>query len=191
MLHVTCEATLTKVADKAAAAQRDGFHVRVTDTSGMSGTYLNYSYEPRHGSAQGGGEPVPASTTSLVLPVPPGKVSLECSHDLGTTQTPAVTVDLEDPGEHFARTTLRDLGCDLTGSVSWAHEGRGDTPDAAVEALLAQSADLHDARPRLAPVGYADAVTMIYLIDRAGRPWAAATVARSQGESVAHMSHLC
>jgi len=192
MLQVTCAAAQSTVSATTVATQRDGLHVRVTDTTGLSGTYLNYFYDGPDGLSLGGGEPVRAGTSSRVLQVPPGRVSLNCSYGTGATKAKPVKVDLRDPGRHFQATTLADLGCHPTGSPSWVYgDGRGRTADTAVQALLAKSPNPQRLHPRLAPIGYIAATAVTYLLDQDGHPWATATVIRDHGQFRANMDLLC
>lgn len=192
VMQVTCHAEQTEVSATTVATRPEGLHVRVTDSSGLSGTYLNYSSDGPNGLTPGGGDAVSAGTSSRVLQVPPGPVLLNCSFDTGATKTPPVTVDLQDPGRHFQVTTLADLGCNPTSIPSWVYgDGRGTTADAAVRALLDKAPPAQELHPRLAPVGYIAAATVTYLIDRDGSPWATATVTGGDGQFTANLDQLC
>lgn len=193
VLQLRCDQTKTVVVSgPAVAAQRDGLHVRTTNTSTLAGGYLNYGYVMVDGRTPGGGDPVKRGTTEQVLQVPPGEVSLNCSYDLGRTQTAAVKVNLLDVDHYFRSTTLADLGCSPNGGPSWViGEGQGKTPDAAVEALIATWPASQHLRARLAPIGYVGAATVTYLLDRDRRPFATATVTRDHGQFNAVMDLLC
>lgn len=159
VLHLSCDQTTTVVASgPAVTAQRNGLHVRTTNTSTLPGGYLNYGNVMADGQAPGGGDPVKQGTTEQVLQVRPGPVSLNCTYDLGRTRTAAVKVNLLDVHHYFRSTTLADLGCSPSGGPSWAiGEGQGKTPDAAVQALIAKWPSPRRLRARLAPIGYVSA----------------------------------
>jgi len=119
-------------------------------------------------------------------------VSLNCTYDLGRTQTAAVKVNLLDVDHYFRSTTLADLGCSASGGPSWAiGEGQGKTPDAAVQALIAKWPSPRRLRVRLAPIGYIGAAAVTYLLDRDGRHFATATLTRDHGQFSAGMDPLC
>ena len=192
-LDVRCEAATTVVSTKTVAAQRDGLHLRVTDRSGRSGTYLNFQSARGEQIGIGGGDPVSPGTSSRVLLVPPGTVSLNCAYDSGTVEATAVEVDVQDPGQYFRTTTLADLGCPPSGtSPTWASgAGVGKTPAAAIRALLAQVDRGEDLRARAAPIGYVGAASLTYLIEKDNRPWATAVVSPSRQQFSANMDQIC
>jgi hypothetical protein len=189
VVDVVCAPDGTRVSATRFVAQPDGLHVRVQNTSGKSGVYLNY------GGAQGlgGGEPVDSGTV-LVLGPAPGPVHLNCAHDTSEKQDRPVTIEVLDPAHAWQTGALAKLGCSSpeSSTVSWAiGPGEGSTADAA---LAAVATDL--GKPltwRHVQDGYvAEAAQVYVLAQAAGKAWATATVTRSaSGNYVAMLGSLC
>jgi len=137
-VDVVCSPTGTRVSGTRFAAQRDGVHIRVRNTSGASGVYLNY----RHGQGMslGGGEPVDSGTV-LILGPPPGPIHLNCSYDRGSRQDRPVAIEVLDPTRAWRTGALVTLGCSPPerSLVDWVYRpGSGPSADAALAALAAQ-----------------------------------------------------
>ena len=171
---------------------RDGLHLKVSDHSGLSGTYLNYRSGAADGGAPGGGDPVLVGSTDRVLLVPPGDVYLDCSYSLGTKNTAPVKVSASDPNGYYRPHTLASLGCGSKASPSWAvRPTRGKTAEAALAALVVASGQKPGLHARLAPIGYVGSGIRTYILERAGTPWATAVVSSDAGEYVAGLDVLC
>lgn len=192
VVEVTCAESGTIAKTSTAIVDRDGLHLKVTDHSGLSGTYLNYRYAASDGGAPGGGDPVPVGTTDRVLLVPPGDVYLDCSYNLGAKNTVPVKVSASDPNGYYRPLTLAALGCGSLTSPSWAvGPTRGKTAEAALAALVVASEQRPGLRARLAPIGYVGSGIRTYILERAGTPWATAIVSSDAGEYVAGLDVLC
>ena len=192
VVEVTCAESGTITTTSTAIVDRDGLHLKVSDHSGLSGTYLNYRYAAADGGAPGGGDPVPAGTTDRVLLVPPGDVYLDCSYSLGTKNTVPVKVSASDPNGYYRPLTLAALGCGSTASPSWAvGPTRGKTAEAALAALVVASEQRPGLHARLASIGYVGSGIRTYILERAGTPWATAVVSAGAGEYVAGLDVLC
>jgi hypothetical protein len=113
VVEVVCSSAGTRVSGTRFAAQHDGVHIRVQNTSGASGVYLNYRHWQR--MSPGGGEPVDSGTV-LVLGPPPGTVQLNCSYDQGGRQDPPVTIEVLDPARAW-RTGARDTRLFPAGTI--------------------------------------------------------------------------
>lgn len=190
VVGVTCAESGTITTTSTAIVDRDGLHLKVSDHSGLSGTYLNY--RSGAGDGAGGGDPVPAGTTDRVLLVPPGDVYLDCSYSLGTKNTAPVKVSASDPNGYYRPLTLAALGCGSTASPAWAVGlTRGKTAEAALAALVVASEQRPGLHARLAPIGYVGSGIRTYILERAGTPWATAVVSADAGEYVAGLDVLC
>lgn len=192
VVEVTCAASGTITTSNTAIVDRDGLHLKVTDHSGLSGTYLNYRHGAADGSAPGGGDPVPVGTTDRVLLVPPGDVYLDCSYNLGTKNTVPVKVQASDPNGYYRPLTLAALGCSSRAYLDWAGgPTRAKTAEAALDALIVASKVRPGLRARLAPIGYVGSGFRTYILEREGTPWATAVVSSEGGEYVARLEVLC
>jgi hypothetical protein len=189
VVEVTCDAGATITTTKEAVVDRDGLHLKVTNSSGLKEVYLNFASGPPDGA--GGGNEVPAGTTERVLMVPPGDVYLDCSYNEGAKETAKVKVRASDPNGYYRSVTLAELGCTSTAPVDWGPgPGRGKTAEAALDALavIAKEPRLH---ARLAPVGYVQSGFTSYLLEREGSPWATAVVSPRGGQYVADLVGFC
>jgi hypothetical protein len=192
VVEVSCDPSRTIANTATAIVDRDGLHVKVTDSSGRRGTYLSYRYATATGLTPGGGDSVPAGTTDHVLQVPPGDVYLECSDSLGTTATAPVKVRASDPNGYYRPITLAALGCSPSGIVSWAvGPAGGKTPQAALDALIVASEQRSGLHARLAPIGYVGSGSRTYILERSGTPWATAHVSPEGAGYVAGLDTLC
>ena len=190
VVDVDCSPSGTRASATHLTVQRDGAHIRVQNTSGSSGVYLNY--RNGEGMGEGGGQPV-GSGTLLVLPLAPGPVQLHCSYDQSTREDRPVSIDLLDPDRSWRTGALAALGCPPPEKslVDWIYRpGSGSTADAALAALTAQ---LDEPSPwRHVPEGYEAAASQTYVLMRAGKPWATASVVRSAADSYqAQLGSLC
>jgi len=191
VVGVTCGASGTITTTNTAIVDRDGLHLKVTDHSGLNGTYLNYR-SGAAGAAPGGGDPVTVGTTDRVLLVPPGDVYLDCSYNLGTKNTVPVKVQASDPNGYYRPLTLAALGCSFRANLDWAAgPTRGKTAEAALDALIVASKVRPGLRARLAPIGYVGSGIRTYILEREGTPWATAVVSSEGGEFVAVLDVLC
>ncbi len=190
VVDVVCSPAGTRVSATRFTAQRDGVHVRVQDTSGASGVYLTYRHGPRMGL--GGGEPVDSGTV-LVLGVPPGPVQLACSSDHGRKQDRPVGIEVLDPAGAWQTGALARFGCSPPDRslVEWVYRpGRGSTAEAALAAVAAQLAE--PVTWRHVQEGYVAAATQTYVMLRAGKPWATASVIRwASSDYQAGLGSLC
>jgi hypothetical protein len=189
VVEVTCDGGATITTTKEAAVDSDGLHLRVTNSSGLKGTYLNYASGTPNGA--GGGNEIPAGTTERVLMVPPGDVYLDCSYNEGAKETAKVKVRASDPNGYYRSVTHADLGCTSKAPVDWGPgPGRGKTAEAALDALavIAKEPGLH---ARTAPVGYVQSGVTLYMLAREGSPWATAVVSSEGGEYVASLVDFC
>lgn len=192
ILEVRCDPSRTVTDSTTAVVDRDGLHVKVTDSSGLNGTYLNYLYSAGNRLAPGGGGPVSAGTTDRVLRVPPGVVYLECSYDLARRKTAPVKVQVSDPHGYYRPVTLAALGCSSTKAVSWAiGPVRGKTVEAALDGLIVASKQRSGLHARLAPIGYVGSASRTYILERSGTSWATAVVIPEGGGYVAMLDALC
>ncbi len=191
VVDVVCAKGGTTVSATRYAAQPDGVHLHIRNTSGESGVYLAYNHEQRIGAS--GGEPVD-SGTDLILGIAPGKVSLNCSYDTGSRADRPVTIEVLDPAGAWRTGAFAALGCPSpnTGVIDWVYRaGKGQTADAALTALSAQFE-----KPvtwRHAQEGYVDSARQTYVAMRGGKPWATALADRSPSEGTvsANLDMLC
>jgi len=190
VVDVVCAPAGTRVSATRSAAQRDGLHVRVQNTSGATGVYLTYRHGP--GMGLGGGEPVESGTV-LVLSAPPGQLHLNCAYDASTRQDRPVAVEVLDPTHAWRTGALGALGCSPPEQslIDWVYRpGTGSTAEAALTALAAQLD-----KPvtwRHVQEGYVAAASQVYVLTRAGVPWATASVTRSAaGGYDAALGSLC
>jgi hypothetical protein len=189
LVDVDCSPAGTRVSATRFAARRDGVHLRV-HSYGASGVYLNYRHGPRMGL--GGGEPVD-SETDLVLGLPPGPVQLSCSSEQGTKRDRPVVIEVLDPAGAWRTGALARLGCSPPerSLIDWVL-GPGDGPTAEV-ALAALAAQLSEPTTwRAVQEGYVAAARQTYVMRRAGKPWATASVMRwAPGSYRASLGSLC
>lgn len=190
VVDVVCSQAGTRVSATRFAAQRDGVHIRIQNTSGASGVNLNY----RHGQRMrfGGGEPV-NSRTIMVLGPPPGPVQLNCSYDHGRRQDHPVVTQVLDPARAWQTGALATLGCSPPerSIADWVYRpGSGSTADAALAALAAQLDE--PVTWRHVQEGYVAAARQTYVLIRVGKPWATASVSRyAPGSYTAYLGSLC
>ncbi|MFI1993528.1 hypothetical protein [Actinoplanes sp. NPDC020271] len=190
VVDVVCSPGGTTISGTRFAARNDGVHLHVEDTSGGSGTYLNFVHD--QGIGANGGRPV-ASGTDLVLDLAPGRVSLNCAHDTGSRQDPPVTIEVLDPAGAWRTGDLAALGCrpPEKSTVDWVYRpGTGPTAEAALAATAAQLP-----KPvtwRHAQEGYAGSAHQVYVAMRDDKPWASTAADRSADGTVSvYLGGLC
>ncbi len=136
---------------------------------------------------------MPSLPTVWTLTPPPGGLTLSCSlnGDPGPGATAAVTVT--DPHGYWRAASVRDLGC-----ASWADTlggGRtasGSTERDAVERLMGQLAGARtDLRAEPTGIGYLRAVTQIWFVTSAGRPYITVDVRASGSVYLAQPGLWC
>jgi hypothetical protein len=190
VVDVVCSPAGVRVSGTRFTAQRDGLHIRVQDTSGASGVYLTYQHGPNMGL--GGGQPVDSGTI-LVLGLPPGPSQLACSSDHGRKEDRPIVIEVLDPARAWQTGALARLGCSPPerSLIDWVYRpGRGSTAEAALAALAEQLGE--PTTWRHVQEGYVAAATQTYVMQRAGTPWATASVTRwAPGEYGADLGSLC
>ncbi|WP_089297292.1 hypothetical protein [Actinoplanes regularis] len=191
VVDVVCSPAGTRVSATRFAAQRDGVHLRVQNTSGKSGVYLNYNQDQRAGVS--GGDPVDSGTV-LILGAAPGRMELNCSYDTGSSQDAPVAIEVLDPAGAWHTGDLAALGCSSPQSslIDWVYRpGDGKTADTALAALAAQFEQ--PVTWRHVREGYVDSARQTYVAMRNGKPWATASADRSSsGQTVsAYLGSLC
>lgn len=191
VLDVVCSAAGTSVSAVLVKAQADGVHLRVRNTSGASGVYLNYRYGDNY--RYGGGDPVDDDASDRVLSLPPGPARLNCSSSEGRNEDPTVQVEVQDPARVWRGGALAAFGCSSPAwsSIGWViGPGKGRTADAAMAALVAQMDE--PTTWLAAQEGYVAAQRQTYVMEREGKPWATALVAHAaHGGYTASMGGLC
>ncbi|MGC4902611.1 hypothetical protein ACLQ2Y_25110 [Micromonospora echinospora] len=191
VLDVVCSSAGTSVSAVRVKAQTDGVHLRVRNTSGASGVYLNYRYGDNWG--YGGGDPVDDDASNRVLSLPPGPARLNCSSSEGRNEDPTVQVGVQDPARAWRGGALAAFGCSPPerSIIDWViGPGKGRTANAAVAALVAQ---MDEPTTWLAvQEGYVAAQRQTYVMKREGKPWATALVAHdAHGGYTASVGDLC
>jgi hypothetical protein len=160
-IGVSCSPAGITVSTRVVAAGAAGVTVDVSSTMAEGASLV------LAGSSAGWGDPLPPEPETWVRPVPPGDLELTCSTD-GESR-PGMTADVRvvDPDGHWRDAGLGDAGCTMTGGQpSWAvGASRGDTPQAAVDALLAvMTADSgRSLTASDAGLGYPDADTQTWV----------------------------
>jgi hypothetical protein len=160
-IQVSCSPAGITVSAREVAAGTAGVTLDVSSTM-ADGAYLVLD-----ASAQGWGDPLPREPETWVRPVPPGDVELVCSTDGESRPGMSADVLVVDPDAHWRDASLGDAGCTMTGGQpAWKFgAARGDSPQAAVDALLAvmtaDSGRAIDARD--AGLGYPDADTQTWV----------------------------
>lgn len=185
VVDVLCDANFTlRVSSDTVAATTSGVAVRVTSEA-PAGAYLNYGF---------GGDPLPASPETWVLPAPPGELQLSCST---LDQEGAVAnVTVVDPDHVWSVQTLAGLGCPIGGMPSWAvSAGTGATPEDAVAQLIANFTDF-GVSPTLtrfehAQIGYAETSNQTWIVGTADSTHMTAVVTESGAGYSAMPDSLC
>jgi hypothetical protein len=167
-IGVSCSPAGITVSTREVAAGAAGVTLDVSSTM-AAGAYLVLA-----GSAAGSGDPLPPEPETWVRPVPPGDLELTCSIEGEPRPGMSADVRVVDPDGHWRDAGLGDAGCTMTGGQpAWAvGASGGDTPQAAVDSLLAvMTADSGRAITASdAGLGYpdADAQTWVALSDGGG-----------------------
>ena len=132
-IAVSCSAAGITVSAREVAAGTAGVTVDVSSTM-ADGAYLVFDASP-----DGWGDPLPPEPETWVRPVPPGDLELTCSTDGESRPGMSADVRVVDPDNHWRDASLGDAGCTMTGGQpAWKFgAARGDTPQAAVDALMA------------------------------------------------------
>ena len=132
-IAVSCSPAGITVSAHQVAAGAAGVTVDVSSTM-ADGAYLVFDASP-----DGWGDPLPTEPETWVRPVPPGDVELTCSADGESRPGMSADVRVVDPDGQWRDATLGDAGCTMTGGQpAWKFgAARGDTPQAAVDALMA------------------------------------------------------
>jgi hypothetical protein len=183
VVDVVCSASGTSISTAVVEARADGVHVRVRSTSGASGVYLNFGYDPIPGRRGGGGGDggVKVRSSERVLRIAPGRARLNCSSDLGRKQDASVSIEVRDLARAWRSGALVASGCVPPEYVQsrWSWEGRpgrGPTAEAALKDLIAQTKQ--PTTWQAAQEGYVAAAQQGYVLRRAGVAWATADVTR-------------
>ena len=160
-IRVSCSPTGITVSAREVAAGAAGVTVDVSSTM-ADGAYLVFDASP-----DGWGDPLPAEPETWVRPVPPGDLELTCSADGESGAGMSAEVRVVDPDGHWRDASLGDAGCTMTGGQpAWKFgAARGDTPQAAIDALLGvMTADSgRDITASDAGLGYPDADTQTWV----------------------------
>ena len=132
-IGVSCSPAGITVSTREVAAGAAGVTVDVSSTMARGASLV------LAGSAAEWGDPLQPEPETWVRPVPPGDVELTCSTDGESRPGMSADVRVVDPDGHWRDASLGDAGCTMTGGQpAWASGAfRGDTPQAAVDALLA------------------------------------------------------
>ncbi|HET9998533.1 MAG TPA: hypothetical protein VFQ17_13535 [Nocardioides sp.] len=132
-IEVSCAPGGITVSAREVAAGTAGVTVEVSSTMAEGSSLV------LDASAQGWGDPLPQEPATWVRPVPPGDLELTCSTDGESRPGMSAGVRVVDPDGHWRDASLGDAGCTMTGGQpAWKFgAARGDTPEAAVDALLA------------------------------------------------------
>jgi hypothetical protein len=185
-LTVSCAYSGIAVSNTAVAATSAGVVVTVSST--MPGdTYLNYLWP-----GGGGGDPIPAGTTTWTIQAPPGPLTLSCG-PLSDATGARTTVTVTDAKGYWRAATLADLGCGMGGMLDWGGTpGRGPTPQAAVEALLPRFSPSQKLSAVPAAVGYPDGPAQTWIASTGdGKPYLAVAVTKDGSEFVASPNSYC
>ena len=132
-IAVSCAPDGITVSGRVVAAGTAGVSVDVSSTM-AAGASLLFDASP-----DSWGDPLPPEPETWVRPVPPGDLELTCSADGDSRPGMSADVRVVDPDGHWRDASLGDAGCTMTGGQpSWRFgAARGDTPQAAVDALMA------------------------------------------------------
>lgn len=189
IVDVTCTPTSTRVSVRTVAARPDGVHVRVRNTSGASGVYLNYS----SATGAGGGDGVGTAPSVHVLSIGPGTARVHCSTELGRREDAPVSIEVRDPTRSWRTGALAAAGCagPNVAVLDWAFTPiEQPTAAAALEALIIQMDQPTTWQP--AQEGYAASARQTYVLWRAGKPWVVASTNRAaDGSYKAYGDSLC
>jgi hypothetical protein len=160
-IAVSCAPEGITVSTHVVAAGTAGVTVDVSSTM-AAGASLVFDASP-----DGWGDPLPPEPETWVRPVPPGDLELTCSADGDSRPGMSADVRVVDPDGHWREASLGDAGCTMTGGQpAWRFgAARGDTPRAAVDALMAvMTADSDRAITASdAGLGYPDADTQTWV----------------------------
>jgi hypothetical protein len=160
-IEVSCSPAGITLSAREVVAGTAGVTVDVSSTM-PDGAYLVFDASP-----DGWGEPLPPEPETWVRPVPPGDLELTCSTDGESRPGMSADVRVVDRDGHWRDATLGDAGCTMSGGQpAWKFGAAlGDTPQAAVDALLAvMTADsVRDIAASDAGLGYPDANTQTWV----------------------------
>ena len=160
-IAVSCSPDGITVSAREVAAGPAGITVDVSSTMARGATLVLGA------SAEGWGDALPSEPETWVRPVPPGDLELTCSTAGESRSGMSADVRVVDPDGHWRDASLGDAGCTMTGGQpAWKFgAARGDTPQAAVDALLAVMT-VDSGRPitaRDAGLGYPEADTQTWV----------------------------
>jgi len=188
-IGVSCSPAGITVSTREVAAGAAGVTVDVSSTM-ADGGYLVLA-----GSAAGWGDPLPTEPETWVRPVPPGDLELTCSTDGEPRPGMSADVRVVDPDGHWRDASLGDAGCTMTGGQpAWDFgASRGDTAQAAVDALLAvMTADSGRAITASdAGLGYPDADTQTWVALSGDGSGFTIDVVRGEAGYTAGPNYLC
>ena len=188
-IGVSCSPAGITVSAREVAAGAAGVTVDVSSTM-ADGAYLVLA-----DSAADWGDPLPTEPETWVRPVPPGDLELTCSTDGEPRPGMSADVRVVDPDGHWRDASLGDAGCTMTGGQpAWAFgASRGETPQAAVDALLAvMTADSGRAiTARDAGLGYPEADTQTWVALSGGGSGFTIDVVRGDPGYTATPNYLC
>jgi len=172
---LTCDGTGNSLSAPAIAAQPDGIHVQVDNTSGAKLSL----------TVQNGGTDAPPGTSHHVFEIPPGTTKIGCMTDADWNQDPPdmsglVPLTVADPDGVYAPV---DWACDgmSSGISDYGADARG-VPRSELETAARKAlSDVMQDSDTLQPAGYQDTLAPSYQLVRDGH-----TVARVQFESDMH-----
>jgi len=176
-LTVTCTEDALFVAGEQIVATSTGVAILVQNDGAPAGTYLNLGWQ-----GGGQGDELPTTPTQWLFAVPPGDLQIGCSNlDVPEDESPwpVVTVQVVDPEGLWDPTTIQDLGCAGNVVPGWAirpADGKGPTPQAAVEDLLPAFGTGPAYRVERSPGGYPDSPVETWLVHRDGVAYATVVV---------------
>lgn len=173
--EAVCGADGLAVRTPTVAAQTDGVHVRVVNTTAEEAA-LVYEEGPQ---GAGGGHNLPAIGTTLVLAVAPGSFSLGCGPLRAGRPAPDATVEVLDPeGLFVVNQPYCEQYSGSTAEIDPAMRGEPDPLVAAGDRLHAIAGD-GDVRP----VGYPEGDEHRYGLFRDGELIATATLVAAAGDT--------
>lgn len=169
-VQVTCTNEGISVSPSTVAARPDGVALLVS-SSMPKGSYLTYISD---GGGQSGGERMSADPKTWTRGLAPGRLTLTCAPPGDVEPGPAGHLRVTDPHGYWRGESLSDLGCAPIAQPSWIRglSGTGDTPEQAVDEVLANFTHLDQATyaARPAEIGYVDAATQTWVATKNGRP---------------------
>lgn len=168
-LAVTCTKTGTQLDATTIDASSDGVHLHLTDVSGFTDTYLNYSFSPNWQSG-GGGDRATAAGSDLVVTAPPGTLTFQCTHDSSNVNHTKATVQVTDTGAYYVEPKPNEI-CKIGGIADYVKAAApGSTERAAVDNWVTATKQPKGTVARKVRAGYLHQSPSLWILDVTGVP---------------------